>query len=93
MAILNASACEPTTLGTEAAAYLLMHVTKLVTCHTAALLTHATSLIGLVLVPASFAGSRMGKQIVDQLPPGVFVIVVELALVAAGVALLIVGSS
>jgi len=80
-------------IGTDAAANLLMHITKLVIYSTAAVLTHATGLIGLVLVPASFAGSRTGKQIVDRLPPGVFVIVVELALVAAGVALLIGGSS
>ena len=80
-------------IGTDAAANLLMHITKLVIYSTAAVLTHATGLIGLVLVPASFAGSWTGKQIVDRLPPGVFVIVVELALVAAGVALLIGGSS
>ena len=80
-------------IGTDDAANLLMHITKLVIYSTAAVLTHATGLIGLVLVPASFAGSRTGKQIVDRLPPGVFVIVVELALVAAGVALLIGGSS
>jgi hypothetical protein len=49
-------------------------------------LTHTTGLIGLALVPASLAGSWTGKQIVDRLP-------VELALVAAGVALLIGGSS
>jgi uncharacterized protein len=80
-------------IGTDAAANFLVHVTKLVIYTSAAVLTHATGLIGLVLVPASFAGSWTGKQIVDRLPPGVFVIVVELALVAAGVALLIGGSS
>jgi uncharacterized protein len=80
-------------IGTDAAANLLMHITKLVIYSTAAVLTHATGLIGLVLVPASFAGSWTGKQIVDWLPPSAFVIVVELALVAAGAALLIGGSS
>jgi uncharacterized protein len=80
-------------IGTDAAANFLVHVTKLVIYTSAAVLTHATGLIGLVLVPASFAGSWTGKQIVDRLPPSVFVIVVELALVAAGVALLIGGSS
>jgi hypothetical protein len=80
-------------IGTDAAANLLMHITKLIVYGAAALLTQATGLIGLVLVPASLAGSWAGKQIVDRLPPGDFIIVVELALVAAGVALLIGGSS
>ena len=70
-----------------------MHITKLVIYSAAAMLTHATGLIGLVLVPTSFAGSWTGKQIVDRLQPGIFVIVVELALAAAGVALPIGGSS
>jgi uncharacterized protein len=80
-------------IGTDAAANLLMHITKLVIYSAAAVLTHTTGLLGLVLVPASFVGSWAGKQIVDQLAPGVFTIVVELALVAAGVTLLIGGSS
>jgi uncharacterized membrane protein YfcA len=80
-------------IGTNAAANLLMHITKLAVYGAAAVLTHTTGLLGLVLVPASLAGSWTGKKIVDRLPPGVFSIVVELALVAAGVALLIGGSS
>jgi uncharacterized membrane protein YfcA len=80
-------------IGTDAAANLLMHITKLAVYGAAAVLTHTTGLLGLALVPASFAGSWTGKQIVDRLAPGVFTIVVELALVAAGVTLLIGGSS
>jgi uncharacterized membrane protein YfcA len=76
-------------IGTDAAATLTTHITKLVVYGGTAVLTHATALIGLLLTPASLAGSWVGKQIVDRIPAGAFIIVVELALVVSGVALLI----
>jgi hypothetical protein len=80
-------------IGSNAAANLIMHITKLIVYGAAAVLTHATAVIGLLLVPAGLAGSWTGKQIADRIPARVFVIVVEVALAASGVVLLIGGSS
>jgi hypothetical protein len=80
-------------IGTDAAANLIMHITKLIIYGAAAVLTHAAALIGLLLVPASLAGSWTGKQIADRIPARVFVIIVELALAISGIVLLIGGSS
>jgi uncharacterized protein len=79
-------------IGTNASVYFIMHVVKLIVYGTAAVMTHSATLIGLLLVPVSFAGSWAGKRIVDRIPTGAFVIMVELAMVASGVALLIGGS-
>lgn len=78
-------------IGTEAAATVVMHVAKLVAYGTAALLTAATVGIGLVMAPAMIAGSLIGKRIVDRLPERVFVAIIEVVLVVAGVAFLIGG--
>ncbi|WP_433442816.1 sulfite exporter TauE/SafE family protein [Nonomuraea sp. CA-141351] len=80
-------------IGTDAAAQLMVHITKLVVFGAVALLTVSTGLVGLVLVPPSIAGAWLGKQIVDRMPVGVFVAVVEIALVASGVFLLVHGRS
>jgi hypothetical protein len=80
-------------IGTDAAANLIMHITKLIIYGAAAVLTHAAALIGLLLVPASLAGSWTGKQIAERIPARAFVIIVELALAISGIVLLIGGSS
>ena len=78
-------------IGTEAAATVVMHVAKLVAYGTAALLTAATVGIGLLMAPAMIAGSVIGKRIVDRLPERVFVAIVEVVLVVAGLAFLVGG--
>ncbi|MFI9201177.1 TSUP family transporter [Streptomyces sp. NPDC053048] len=78
-------------IGTEAAAALLMHLVKLVVFAAVAVLTPTGALTGLALAPASAAGAWAGKKITDRLPTAAFIVVVELALVAAGLLLLITG--
>jgi uncharacterized membrane protein YfcA len=78
-------------IGTEAAATVVMHVTKLVAYGIAALLLVAVLAVGLVMAPAMIAGSWIGKRIVDRLPERVFVAVIEVVLVVTGIAFLIFG--
>jgi uncharacterized membrane protein YfcA len=78
-------------IGTEAAATVVMHVTKLVAYGIAALLSVAVLAVGLVMAPAMIAGSWIGKRIVDRLPERVFVAVIEVVLVVTGIAFLIFG--
>ena len=78
-------------IGTEAAATVVMHVAKLVAYGTAALLTVFTVGVGLATAPAMIAGSWIGKRIVNRLPERVFVAIIEVVLVVAGLAFLIGG--
>jgi uncharacterized membrane protein YfcA len=78
-------------IGTEAAAAVVMHLTKLVVFGAAAVLTLRLGLIGLALAPAATAGAWLGKRIVDRLPVATFVALVEVGLVAAGLLLLMGG--
>jgi uncharacterized membrane protein YfcA len=78
-------------IGTEAAATVVMHIAKLVAYGTAALLTAATVGIGLVMAPAMIVGTLVGKRIVDRLPERVFVAIIEVVLVVAGLVFLIGG--
>jgi hypothetical protein len=78
-------------IGTEAAATVVMHVTKLVAYGIAALLSVAVLAVGLVMAPAMIAGSWIGKRIVDRLPERVFVAVIEVVLVVTGIAFLVFG--
>ncbi|MFL6144275.1 MAG: sulfite exporter TauE/SafE family protein [Labedaea sp.] len=75
-------------IGTEAAAALVMHTTKLIVFGAAAALTAPTLLAGAVLTPAALAGVLAGKKIVDRLPVPIFVMLVETGLVASGLLLL-----
>lgn len=77
-----------TYIGTEAAAAVVMHATKLVVFGAAAVLTVQTGAIGLALAPAVAAGAWVGKSIVDRLPTAAFVVVVEVGLLVAAVLLL-----
>lgn len=76
-------------IGTEAASAVVMHVTKLIVFGAAAVLTWRTGLIGLALAPAAAAGAWAGKRVLDRLPVDVFVVLVEIGLVASGVLLLV----
>jgi uncharacterized membrane protein YfcA len=78
-------------IGTEAAASVVMQVTKLVAYGIAALLSALTLGVGVLLTPVMFAGAWIGKRIVDRLPERVFVTIVEVALVVTGVAFLVFG--
>jgi uncharacterized membrane protein YfcA len=78
-------------IGTEAAASVVMQVTKLVAYGIAALLSALTLGVGVLLTPVMFAGAWIGKRIVDRLPERVFVTIVEVALVVTGVAFLVLG--
>lgn len=78
-------------IGTEAAAAVVMHLTKLVAFGAAAVLTATSAAIGVAITPASAAGAWAGKKIVDRLPTHIFVIVVETGLIASDLLLPITG--
>ncbi len=78
-------------IGTEALATVVMHVAKLAAYGGAAILTLRGVLAGLALGPLMIGGSWVGKRIVDRLPERVFVLLIELTLVVAGVLFLIRG--
>lgn len=78
-------------IGSEAAAAVVMHLTKLIVFGAAAVLTWRTGLIGLALAPATAGGAWTGKKVLDLLPVATFVILVEAGLVISGLLLLITG--
>lgn len=77
-------------IGTEALATVVMHVAKLAAYGGAALLSWHGALVGLALGPIMVGGSWTGKRIVDRLPERVFVLLIEITMLAAG-ALFLVG--
>lgn len=78
-------------IGTEALATVVMHVTKLVAYRQAAVLDTPILVVGLGLGPIMIGGSWAGKRIVDRLPERVFVLIIEMTLVVAGLLFLIKG--
>jgi uncharacterized membrane protein YfcA len=78
-------------IGTEALATVVMHVTKLVAYSGAAILSLHAVLVGAALGPAMVAGSWAGKKIVDRLPEKVFVLVIEITMLVAGLLFLVNG--
>ena len=78
-------------IGTEALSTVVIHLTKLVAYRQAAVLTRASVLIGLALGPVMISGSFLGKRILDRLPERVFVIIIEIVLVVAGLLFLVGG--
>jgi uncharacterized membrane protein YfcA len=78
-------------IGTEALATVVMHVTKLAAYGSAAVLTTAGLVAGLAVGAIMIVGSFAGKKLLDRLPERLFVAIVELTLVVAGVAFLIRG--
>jgi uncharacterized protein len=71
-------------IGTEALATVVMHVAKLAAYQGTAILTPRAVAVGLALGPIMIFGSYIGKRILDRLPERVFVVIIELVLVAAG---------
>ncbi|MFI7542246.1 sulfite exporter TauE/SafE family protein [Actinoplanes sp. NPDC049599] len=72
-------------IGTEAAAALTMHLTKVAAYGAGDLLSRRVLLYGAALTPAALAGAWVGKKIVGRVGDRLFVILVEAGLVAAGV--------
>ena len=78
-------------IGTEALATVVMHVAKLVAYGGAAILTVHAVLVGAALGPIMIVGSWVGKQIVDRLPERVFVLLIEVTMLVAGLIFLVGG--
>ncbi len=78
-------------IGTEALCTVVMHVTKLIAYGQASILTARSLAIGVAMGPLMIAGSAFGKRILDRLPERVFVALIEVVLVVAGVAFLVGG--
>lgn len=76
-------------IGTEAASALVMHLTKVVVFGALAVLTWHAALIGFVLAAPAMAGAWVGKVLLDRLPVDIFVVLVEVGLVAAGLLLIV----
>ncbi|SNY64020.1 sulfite exporter TauE/SafE family protein [Paractinoplanes atraurantiacus] len=71
-------------IGTEAAAALTMHLSKIAAYGAGDLLTGRVLLFGAALTPATLAGAWLGRGIVGRLSDRVFVALVEAGLIAAG---------
>ena len=78
-------------IGTEALATVVMHVTKLAVYGGTAVLTRNGLAIGLILGTIMIFGSYAGKRLLDRLPEKVFLLLVEAALIVAGVNFLVRG--
>lgn len=78
-------------IGTEAAAAVVTHFTKLLVFGGTAVLTVTSIGYGLALVPASAAGAFAGRHVVSRLPAAVFTVLVEAGLLVAGGLLLVEG--
>ena len=76
-------------IGTEAASALTMHLTKIGAYGAGDLLTRQVLLYGAALTPATLAGAWAGKRIVGRISDRVFVILVEIGLLAAGMLFLL----
>ena len=72
-------------IGTEALSTVVMHLAKLIAYRESAILPVHAILSGLALGPLMVAGSFAGKRVVDRLPERVFVRIIDLTLLAAGV--------
>ena len=71
-------------IGTEALSTVVMHVTKLIAYRESAVLPLHAIVSGLALGPIMVAGSFAGKRIVDRIPERIFVFLIDLTLLAAG---------
>jgi uncharacterized membrane protein YfcA len=76
-------------IGTEAAGALTMHLSKLVGYGAGNLLSSTVLAYGAALTPATLAGAWVGRRIVGRTSERVFVVLVEVGLVAAAVVLLL----
>lgn len=72
-------------IGTEAASALVTHLSKLAAYGAGDLLTGPVLAYGAALTPATLAGAWIGSRIVGRISDRVFVLLVEVGLLAAGV--------
>jgi uncharacterized protein len=78
-------------IGTEALSTVVMHIAKLIAYRRTAILPLHAVIVGLLLGPVMVLGSFLGKTIVDRLPEKVFVAIIEVTLLAAGLLFLLRG--
>src|SRR5919109_5534062 len=78
-------------IGTEALATVVMHVTKLVAYGSTAILTSHSVNVGLGLGLIMIFGSLIGKKILDRLPERIFIFLIDVTLLIAGLRFLIYG--
>lgn len=71
-------------IGTEAACALAMHLAKVGAYGASSLLTPRVLLLGAAMTPATLLGTWVGKRVVNRISDRVFVALVEVGLVAAG---------
>lgn len=78
-------------IGTEACATVVMHLTKLAVYRGTAVLPDPAIVAGLALSPVMVTGSWVGHRLVDRMPERVFVLIIELTMLVAGLLFLING--
>ena len=78
-------------IGTEALATVVMHVTKLVAYGSTAVLTPTGIMVGLALGSIMIFGSFVGKKVLDRLLERLFIFLIEVTLLVAGLGFLIRG--
>lgn len=78
-------------IGTEALSTVVMHVTKLVAYGGASVLTLNSFAAGLALGPIMVVGSFVGKKTLDRMPEKLFILIIEVTLLGAGLGFLIRG--
>ncbi len=72
-------------IGTEALGTAAMHVSKLLTYQTLGAMSAPLWLRGLMLAPVMIAGSFLGKRLMDRIPAGYFVRMVEGIILVFGI--------
>jgi uncharacterized protein len=72
-------------IGTEALTTVIMHLTKLIVYRETSVLSGHSIVAGLAFGPAMVLGSYVGKKVVDRLPERMFIAIIEVTLMAAGV--------
>ena len=78
-------------MGTEALATVMMHVTKLGVYGGYALIDLHIGLVGVAIGSVMFAGSYLGKRILNRLPEARFPVIIDAVLLVAGLLFIIRG--
>jgi uncharacterized protein len=76
-------------IGTEAAASLVIHLTKVIAYGTTSLVSPKVLLLGAALAPAVTAGTWAGKKTLLRMSSRIFVAVMDVGILVAGILLLI----
>ncbi len=76
-------------IGTEAAATIIMHTTKLVAYTGTGVLATGAALTGLALAPSMIAGSWLGKRLLARLNERTFATIIDAVLLASGTLLVL----